>query len=46
MQAAVFLETLVMSYQAARRYVTHYVNFHEHCQENVKFYAVIGYYKC
>ena len=46
MQAAVFLETLVMSYQAARRHTTQYVNFHEPCQENVKFYALFGYYKC
>jgi hypothetical protein len=33
MQAAVFLETLAMSYQAARRHFTRYVNFHEPCQE-------------
>jgi hypothetical protein len=37
MQAAVFLETLAMSYQAARRHIAQHVNFHEPCQEKVKF---------
>jgi hypothetical protein len=46
MQAAVFLGTLVMNYQAARRHITQYVNFREPCQENIKFYALFGYYKC
>lgn len=45
-QAAVLLETFVMRYQPARCHIIQYVNFHEPCQENVKFYAVFGYYKC